>query len=150
MDDITFYWLVVGVLFLMIELAHPGLFLFLSFSCGAVGGALASWFGFSLMAQCISALLVTMGALVVLMYFVKAHEREQQRKAHQSNVYALLGKKGSIIKPIQAGKAGQVKVGGEVWAARTIGDERIEEGVEVCVLNVRGAHVVVQRISKKL
>ena len=63
----------------------------------------------------------------------------------QTNAYSIIGKKGIVIKEIDPvlGK-GQVKVGTEVWSAKTLGDEKIKEGSEVEVTEIDGVKAVVK------
>lgn len=54
----------------------------------------------------------------------------------QTNVDAIIGKKGMVIKKITSQKPGQVKVEGEIWRASA--DKNIEEGTEVMIESVSG------------
>ena len=44
---------------------------------------------------------------------------------------------------------GQVKIGGEVWTARSFNAEIIFEGASVEVIRVQGCHVIVKPIEKR-
>ena len=54
----------------------------------------------------------------------------------QTNVDAIIGKRGMVIKKITSQKPGQVKVEGEIWRASA--DKNIEEGMEIMIESVSG------------
>lgn len=83
-------------------------------------------------------------ALVLLKRFVQKHEHAS-KKTH-TNIYALQGKLAVVTTTIEPNKFGQVKIGGELWAARAHDNNAIEVGVQVEIVSVGGAHVVVKRI----
>lgn len=85
-------------------------------------------------------------ALVLLKRFVHTYERDN-KKTH-TNMYALQGKQGIVVTTIEPNRFGQVKVGGEQWAARAHNNGVIEVGAEVEIVAVGGAHVVVKNIAK--
>ena len=150
MNYITFLWLIIALVFLLLEIAHPGIFLFLSFCFGALAGAALNWFGYNLNIQLICALLSTCVACIILFYWVrKRYGHFEKGIDDQSNVYALAGRKGLVIKTIETGGFGFVKLNGETWMARASDDVGIEQGQEVEVLYIRGAHVVVEKIDLK-
>jgi len=143
-----FIWLSIALSFLLLEIAHPGLFLFLSFCFGALAGAVLSWFGYSIYAQLLGALVTTCIATVILFYWVRKRYGEFRKGIdHQSNVYALVGRKGWVTKSIEPGEFGFVKLNGEVWMARALHETSIDKGCEVEVLYIRGAHLVVEKVS---
>ena len=141
-----FIWLVIALCALILEMGSPGLLFFVSFAFGALISALASlWFD-SLVIQCSAFLGGTLVALMMLRYWVVLHGKKMQPHT-RTNVYALRGKHGVVLVSISSEKPGTVKIGGEVWAARSVSRERIEQGEEVEVIDVRGAHVVVEKIK---
>jgi len=149
MDFAFFIWLSIALIFLLLEIAHPGLFLFLSFCFGALAGAAFSWFEYSIYIQLLGALAITCIACIVLFYWVQKRYGEFKGGVdHQSNVYALVGRKGWVTKTIKPGEFGFVKLNGEVWAARSLHEAEIKEGCEVEVLYIRGSHVVVEKINQ--
>ena len=59
-----------------------------------------------------------------------------------TNIENLIGKRGVVTQEIGLHKAGQIKVGSEVWRATS--DHKISEGTEVKIEEIHGvsAHVV--------
>ena len=143
---IWWYWLMAALIFLLFELSSPGLFLFLSFSCGALFGALASWLGYSFAMQSIIALFGTICSLVILTRWVKGQLHRFTKEQH-TNIYALIGKRGYILKKVTPEKFGQAKINGEVWSCKSTHQEEIEIGQEIEVVQVSGSHIVVKKIT---
>lgn len=143
---IWLYWLMAALIFLLFELSSPGLFLFLSFSCGAFSGALISWMGYSLAIQIFGVLFMTGVSLLMLTRWVKKQVHSSKRE-HVTNMYALIGKKGYIKKKVAPGDFGQVKINGELWSCRSLHQEPIEVGHHIEVVQVSGSHVLVKKVS---
>ena len=63
----------------------------------------------------------------------------------QTNAFFFIGKKGIVTQTIDpiSGK-GQVKVGSEKWSAKSLNDSKIEEGLEVEVVEIDGVKAVVK------
>ena len=64
--------------------------------------------------------------------------------SHHTNVYALIGKKGIVIDPVGHTAPGYIKVAGEVWLARSLSQAPLPSGCMVIIVDVRGAHVIVE------
>lgn len=138
-----FFWLITAGLLLMVELGHPGLFYFLSFSLGAFGAAGVALAGCSFTMQMGFLLIASTFACVILRTWVK---REQQH-TYRSNVYALQGKEGIVTTMIPQSGFGQVSVDGENWRAQSNDGIALEAAVKVRVLEVRGTRVIVKKIE---
>ncbi len=145
MKDTIFFWLVIALLFLISELGHPGLFFFLSFSFGALISALISVWYDSWIIQSTAFLVGAIISFFVLKRWVRVKMRKDRRD-HLTNVYALQGKKGTVIESILPDKPGYVQINGERWTARSVHTAIIEQGVQVIVIDVRGAHVIVEEV----
>jgi membrane protein implicated in regulation of membrane protease activity len=141
------YWFATAFVLLLFELASPGLFLYLSFCFGAFSGGITSLLGYSLVVQMLIALMATSLSLIILAKWVREQLHHWQ-KDHHTNIFALVGKHGIIIKQVEAYKFGQVKINGEVWSCRSLHEEQINIGQEVVVMQVCGAHVVVALYTK--
>lgn len=144
MNSFMFFWLCVAFLFLLLEIGHPGLFFFLSFCFAAVGCAKLAYFGFSFASQLAGFVIGFAAAFALLRLFVKRIGHHPPR----TNMYALEGKKGTVIATIIPNNAGQVKINGEIWMAKSVDNELLPEGSMVQVVRVQGAHLVVQRVTE--
>ncbi len=145
MTSLFFIWLSLSLIFFLIELGGISLFFFVSFAIGAIFAAMISLGNFSLWVQLITFLLVSF-IVFIIMRFVFNPKRYVP---HVTNVDVLPGKKGIIITAIAPGMTGQVKIGGEVWTARSFNAEIIFEGASVEVIRVQGCHVIVKPIEKR-
>lgn len=142
--EYTVVWLIIAVLFLLIELLSPGLFYSLSFAIGASAAMVLAMFADDLTAQMILFLAASAGAMVLLRRFVA---RRTGAYKPTSNVYALVGKKGVMVVSPAGQQLGYVKVNGEMWACRTVDQEIIGVDAQVIVVAVKGSHVVVRSVS---
>lgn len=70
-------------------------------------------------------------------------------KEHPTNVYALHGKIGIVLRKITTKEPGQIKVGGEIWSARSAHDTTIDVGESVKIVSVSGSYLIVQKIDHK-
>jgi len=143
----TFFliWLIVSLLFFMIELAGVTLFFFLSFAVAALATALCSLYWLSLFAQLLVFLSISI-VLFIMMRFIFNPERYKPKG--RTNVHVLPGKKGVIINDIVPGMSGQAKIGGEIWAVRSLGAEIIIKGALVEVTKGQGCHLVVKKVEQ--
>jgi len=144
MDTMVYTWLSIAVCFLIFEVGHPGLFFFLSFSCGAVCAAVISYGEYSLTWQIISFLTSAAGFFAIMRtLFVK-----QSNGGVQTNVYALQGKYAVVTHPIPAHGVGRVKVGGEEWSAESLHDEAYAIGTRVTIIRMQGVRLIVEHEQK--
>jgi membrane protein implicated in regulation of membrane protease activity len=144
-DNLLYCWLIVAFLFLIMEMGSPGLFFFIAFFFGGLLAAVSTFFNESIVIQMAVFFVGTAISLVVLRYCIMPL-LGKNRPHERTNVYALSGKRGFVVHAISMEKPGFVKINGEVWVARSSSGERIEKGILVEVVDVRGAHVVVKEV----
>ncbi len=71
-----------------------------------------------------------------------------KESAQKSNVDAIIGKSGMVIKKIDADTdSGQVRVDGQVWQARA--ESIIDENVKIKVDSVSGARLAVSKLESE-
>jgi membrane protein implicated in regulation of membrane protease activity len=144
--NMMFYgWLIVAFFFLILEMGSPGLFFFISFFFGGLVAAGVSCITDSIIMQAVSFSGAVISALFVLRYVV-IPMLGKDRHHERTNVYALKGKHGFVVKPISLQIPGFVRINGELWVAQVTRDEHIDAGSTVEVIAVRGAHVVVKKV----
>ncbi len=138
----TYIWLAVLIVSILVEAGTMGLV-----SIWFAAGALVSWalamFGVNEWIQCLAFVLVS----GLLLFFTRPLVKKYVTpKIQPTNVDAIIGREGIVceaIRPLEG--TGQVKVGGQIWSART--DEQtdcIPEGTIVTVLRVEGVKLFVQ------
>ena len=136
-------WLALILIFVIIEVFTLD-FTFLMLAGGSLGGLVAYFLTAPLWAQIVAA-----GVLaIVLLFLVRPPLLRSFRKGEDptpSNVEALLGLTGSVVKEFADGR-GQVKlVNGDTWSARLADDVTgsVAEGARVVVQRIDGATAVV-------
>ena len=142
--NMLFFWLLVAMLFLFLEMGSPGLFFFLSFFFGALICAGSTFITVSFVAQSVIFLLGSIVSFVILHFWVK--RKLKTKESEQTNIYALKGKRAKVLKKISPPDSGKVKVYGEVWSARSLSEEVIDQGEYVEIVDVRGSHLYVKRL----
>ena len=145
MNAMIYTWLSIAVCFLFFEIGHPGLFFYLSFSCGAVCAAAISFGDYSLTWQIITFLTSAVCCFAIMRaFFIRP-----KQGGLQTNVYALQGKQAVITHPIPSRGVGRVKVGGEEWSAESLHEEAYAIGTRVTIIRIEGVRLVVEREQNK-
>ncbi len=140
-------WLVfviVGLLFVLLELivgVETGLDLVVIGSAFIVGG-LVTW-------PFHSWLLTVIVTSIICVAYVALGRRYAHRwtavKKTRTNIDAIIGRQGIVLKSIARNVNGLVKVGNEQWRARA--EEDIKEGDEIVVTSVSGVTLNVEKIN---
>ena len=135
------FWLIVAGICLVIEIATVG-FLVFWFGIGALFAMITSFFTDNLIIQTVVFILSS----TVLLFFTRPFVNKFSPKEKvKTNALSIIGKKGIVtqtINPITG--EGQVKIGSEVWSAKSSEDAKIEKGLEVEVLDIDGVKAVVR------
>ena len=142
---IWWYWVVLGLLLVGLELATPGGFFLLFFGVGAllVGGltmgALSGppwvqWLLFT--AFSVAALLFFRAPLLRLM---------DSRTPRSGDVDSLRGEVAVAMDGIPAGGLGRAQLRGTVWTARNLGSDPITPGERCLVTSVDGLTISIRR-----
>ena len=144
MYNTLFFWLIIAIIAALFEIGHPGLFYFLSFSIGACATALSCLWIHAITLHVYIFIAATTCAFLLLRHLL-AHYLTTNLH-YRSNMHALIGKHATVIKTIDAGQVGSVKVGGELWTARALDEvTSIRSGERVIITQVSGAHLKVQK-----
>jgi len=141
-------WLTIALFCLFFEMGSPGLFFFLSFFFGALIAAVASLILTSWLWQSVFFVIGTGISFVLLHFWVKRSSGLFDTHTY-TNIYALKSKRGKVIKQVGPDKMGRVKIDGESWAARSLDGSIIEIDTYVSIVQVKGAHVVVEIVKNK-
>lgn len=134
-------WLGVALVLVAIEAATVD-FTFLMLAGGAVGASVAAAFGAPPAVQAVVAALVAVALLAIVRPWLK---KRLSTGAPQQimGTAAHVGRSAVAIDRVTPA-GGRVKLAGETWSARTLGDD-IEPGEEVVVDSIDGATAVVSR-----
>jgi len=133
-------WLVLFLALAAIETLTLDLF-FAMLSVGALAAMLAAVFGAPLFLQvvvfCIVALL-----MIVLVRPIALKHLERGPKDRRSNIDRLIGEPAVALEAV-SGSAGTVKIGGDIWTARTPDGSSLNAGAPALVTRIDGATAVV-------
>lgn len=139
--DAWVLWIVLAVILAIGEMMTLGFFL-APFAGGALAAAPVAALGAGNVAAGIVFLVVSMLLFWVVRPIARAHRRTPP--ALRTGTDALVGREAMVLERIANDEAvGVVKIDGEVWTARAYGDEIIEPGTRVQVVEIRGATALV-------
>ena len=135
-------WLIAALVFAVGEIATLSFFL-APFAAGALLAALVSGAGAGTAINLIVFLLVSVVALAALRPLARSHRRMPAQI--RTGTAALVGRSAMVTERIHNDEGtGCVKLEGETWTARAYdGDEIIEPGKRVHVMEIRGATALV-------
>ena len=136
------FWVILSGIFFIIEMATVG-FLVFWFGIGALITMVFSFFTSNIAIQTTVFVLSS----TILLFFTRPFVDKLTKKDNevQTNAYSIIGKKGIVTKdiiPIE-GK-GQVRIGTEIWSAKSADDVKIEKGIEIEVVEIDGVKAVVR------
>ena len=141
MDDWV-WWLLLALVLLGIEVLSLDL-LFASLAVGALAGAAASAFDVPVLGQVLIAVVVALVTIFGLRPFALRFLHSGEPVT--TNVESLVGV-GAIVLERVDGRDGRVKVGGEVWSARSLRPEAsFDPGADLTVVRIDGATAIVDR-----
>lgn len=143
---ITTLWLIVMVLFLMVEAATVGL-VCIWFAVGALAALIAALLGAEIWLQIVLFLVVS----AVALYFTRPLAKKYvNAKVEPTNADMVIGKECRVTEAIDniAG-TGAVYVDGKTWTARSESDEVIPEGTLVTAKSIDGVKLIVAAPEKE-
>ena len=110
-------------------------------SIAAIAAAVVALAGAGLGVQWIVFIAVSLASLLVLRPIARRHLQTPARI--RTGTAALIGARAEVVERVD-GRGGQVKIGGEIWSARSYDeDEVIEAGTRVEVMKIEGATALV-------
>lgn len=136
------FWLILSGIFFVIEIATVG-FLVFWFAIGALFAMIVSLFTSNIAIQTT----VFVVSSTILLFFTRKFVNKVTKKENeiQTNAYSIIGKRGIVTKDIDPIEGnGQIKVGTEIWSAKSADDRKIEAGIEVEILEIDGVKAVVR------
>ena len=139
------YWLVITVVFALIELATVGL-VTIWFAVGGFIAIILALAGAGLPAQVAVFVLVSVVCIAAVRPIAAKHFNNNLTK---TNIDSVIGKKLIVKTGIDNMKnSGKVELEGSIWLARSTDDNiTIEEGEEVVVEKIVGNKLIVKKIT---
>ena len=86
---------------------------------------------------------------IVFLFTRKLSKNIMSKTPEETNIYALKGKIGKVVKEIPADGRGYVKVEEEEWSAKSSENNLITAGEKVEILNVVGNKLIVRKIIEE-
>jgi membrane protein implicated in regulation of membrane protease activity len=140
-DIDAWVWWLVGAAALGIPLVVTAMPEFGMLAVGAVAAAVLAGLGFGVVAQVLTFVVVSVALIAVVRPIATRHSTQRPRLA--TGVEALKGKQAVVLERVD-GSGGRIKLGGEVWSARSLDTGRsYEVGQEVDVVEIEGATAIV-------
>jgi membrane protein implicated in regulation of membrane protease activity len=143
--DVTF-WIIVAVVCGIVEAISLGI-TSIWFVVGAIVALILASFEVPFIIQVVVFLTVS---IVLLIYTRPIATKYLKLGKEKTNVEAVVGLEGVVIEKIDnvLGK-GQVKIGGQIWSAKSESGEDISRDEEVEVVAVKGVRVIVKKKEKE-
>jgi membrane protein implicated in regulation of membrane protease activity len=135
-------WLIIGIALFIIEIFTP------AFVAGSLGvGAILSAIGAVAFNLSFNMQLVVFGVFSLLSFFAirPIFLKYLDKSEIETNVDAIIGRQGVVIKPIEKGQYGYVKIDGDQW--RAVAEDNalvIEKDAIVKVVKIEGNTIFVE------
>lgn len=136
-------WLIISGIFFVAEMITVG-FLVFWLGVGALFAMVVSLFTDNLIIQTSTFVISSTLLLFLTKPLVTRISHSDKVK---TNAYSIIGKKGIVTIEINSKKGiGQIKVGSEIWTAKSSTDDIIAEGTEIEIVEISGVKAVVTPI----
>ena len=134
------WWMIAAGLLAAGEIFTMGFFLG-PIAVAAVLSAVVALAGAGLAVQWVVFIVASLGSVLVLRPVARRHLRTPP--SIRTGTAALVGGPATVIERVDRG-GGQVKIGGEIWSARSYDDDdSFEPGARVEVMEIKGATALV-------
>lgn len=143
-------WILIAIAFAIIEAATLSLTM-IWFTIGAFCALVVSYFTNTIPIQIAVFLVISFLLLFLATKKLIKIDRDKDNThwvSVDTNIDAVIGKRGFIVKEITPQEVGIVKVKGEEWTAVSLNDnETIKIGSEVVVKSIEGVKLIVEEIK---
>ncbi len=135
------FWLILSGIFFVFEMATVG-FLVFWLGIGALTAMIISFFVDNVIIQTAVFVVTSIALIFLTKPFVKKFAKPGANV--KTNAYSIIGKNAIVTKEIDSNEnIGQIRVGGDIWSAKTENEEVIPAHAEVKVLRIEGVKAVV-------
>jgi len=145
MWDAWMVWIGIGIICMIIEIFTPGFF-FMSIGVGAIFTGILSLIVPGTTWQI---LICTLLSFIVFLFLRKFSKKIMSNSSEETNIFALKGKTGKVIKEIPSDGRGYVKIGGEEWSAVSENNESVEADKKVEIIDIDGNKLIVKEVLKE-
>ncbi|WP_425835531.1 NfeD family protein [Streptomyces fractus] len=143
MADIdAWVWWLIGAAALGIPLVITAMPELGMLAVGAVAGAVTAGMGGGVVLQVIVFAIVSCALIAVVRPVANRHRAQKPELA--TGIEALKGKQAVVVERVDGQEGGRIKLGGEIWSARSLDMEAaFEPGRQVDVVEIEGATAIV-------
>lgn len=139
-DQYWAFFMVIGVLLMIAEIAAPG-FVLLPIGVGFILTGFIALF--------IDQLPILFAILALIEVIIFIFSKKYLRKFFRTSTVAtavegMIGKEAVVMEPIRPGEVGQVKLYGDLWTAQSSGRLTLEKGTRVRIVKIDGNRVIVE------
>ena len=135
------FWLILSGIFFVFEMATVG-FLIFWLGIGALTAMIISFFVDNVIIQTAVFVVTSIALIFLTKPFVKKFAKPGANV--KTNAYSIIGKNAIVTKEIDSNaNVGQIRVGGDVWSAKTENEEVIPAHAQVKVLRIEGVKAIV-------
>lgn len=134
-------WIFIAIVMGVVESATVSL-VSVWFCVGAIAAAITASITPSIFAQCTVFVIVTTIMLVITRPIAKRLTKVHFTPTNADRIIGMVGIVTKTINPIEG--PGLIKVGGQIWSARSENSTIIEKDSLVCVIKITGVHAIVQ------
>lgn len=135
------FWLILSGIFFVFEMATAG-FLVFWLGIGALTAMIISFFVDNVIIQTAVFVVTSIALIFLTKPFVKRFAKPGANV--KTNAYSIIGKNAIVTKEIDSNEnIGQIRVGGDIWSAKTENEEVIPAHAEVKILRIDGVKAVV-------
>lgn len=146
MNFLPYVWIGLMIILAVVEFSTSNL-VTIWFVVGALATAVVSFFVPSFAVQLIVFVLVSFISLIATRPLMK---KIKKTKFEPTNADRNIGKIAVVTQEINnVAGTGQVKLGGEIWTARTVDGEVVPEGTQVTVEKISGVKLMVSAMSTR-
>ncbi len=142
--SITLVWTLVLVISVIVEAITIDL-VSIWFAVGALIALIGEFLGLSQTLQIIVFVIVSLVCIFISRPLAKKYLRGNIVK---TNLDRIIGKHCLVTETITADHKGEVKVMGNLWAATSLNNEKIQIGEYAEVVSIEGSHVIVKKLDK--
>jgi len=137
-------WMIIGILFVIIEIFDPAFF-FISLGVGAIVTGLVAMLPIVERSIPLQILIFAICSFIAFLFMRKLGKKVLAHPAGETNVFALKGKSGHITQAIEKDGRGYVKVGGEEWVAISQDGQSIDKDAKVEIIEIDGNKLIVKQ-----
>ena len=133
-------WLILAGLFLLLELAAPGVFFVWFGTAAAIVGALTLWLGIGWQSQVVLFVTLSIFSALFARNYLRKHPSESDRPLLNKRAQQHIGRSYVLHEPIENGH-GKVRIGDTIWLVE---GKDLAKGERVKVTGADGTTLIVE------